>query len=172
MTAARRLAKRPLRPIWLARAGAAVLLALGALAAATPPRAAATTERIVVDRHTGLAIHGFDPVAYFTDAKATIGREELELSLGGAVWRFRNPGNRAAFAEYPDIYMPRFGGYDPVAVARGVATAGHPHLWVIADDRLYLFHSVEAQGLFAADPDGAIVAAEARWAELESTLLP
>src|SRR5918994_2100731 len=102
MTAARRLAKRPLRPILLA-----VMLALATFAmGTTPPRAAATTERIVVDRHTGLAIHGFDPVAYFTDAKATIGREELELSLGGVVWRFRNPGNRAAFAEYPDVYMP------------------------------------------------------------------
>jgi hypothetical protein len=157
-----------MRPILLA-----VMLALGLVAqATTPPRAAAPTERIVVDRHTGLAIHGFDPVAYFTDARAAIGREELELSLGGALWRFRNAGNRAAFAEYPDIYMPRFGGYDPMAVARGVAAVGHPHLWVIADDRLYLFHSIRAQSEFAADPNRAIAAAEARWAEVENSLLP
>ena len=36
-------------------------------------------------------------------------------------------GNRAAFAANPDIYMPRFGGYDPLGVARGVAVAGNPH---------------------------------------------
>ena len=88
------------------------------------------------------------------------------------VWRFRNLGNRAAFAEYPDIYMPRFGGYDPVALARGVATAGHPHLWLIADDRLYLFHSLDAQSAFATDPARAIAAAEAKWAEVVATLLP
>ena len=38
-----------------------------------------------------------------------------------AVWRFRNEGNRAAFAEHPEVYLPRFGGYDPVTIARGVS---------------------------------------------------
>ena len=168
MTAARRLEKRRIGPFCL---GLVVALALVA-AGATALRAAATTERIVVDRQTGLAIHGFDPVAYFTDAKATIGREQLELSLGGVVWRFRNLGNRAAFAEYPHIYMPRFGGYDPMALARGVATPGHPHLWLVADNRLYLFHSLAAQSAFAADQSGAVAAAEAKWAEVVVTLLP
>jgi hypothetical protein len=68
--------------------------------------------------------------------------------------------------------MPRFGGYDPVALARGVATAGHPHLWVVADNRLYLFHSLAAQSAFATDPGVAIAAAEAKWAEVVATLLP
>ena len=34
--------------------------------------------------------------------------------MRGAIWRFRNEGNRAAFAADPEVYMPRFGGYDPV----------------------------------------------------------
>jgi hypothetical protein len=168
MTAARRLGKRPFGLISLGIVVSVAIFAMGA----TGLRAAATTERIVVDRHTGLAIHGFDPVAYFTDAKARIGREELELSLGGVVWRFRNLGNRAVFAEYPDIYMPRFGGYDPVALGRGVATPGHPHLWLVINDRLYLFHSHDTQSAFAADPRHAIAAADARWAEVRSTLVP
>jgi hypothetical protein len=168
MTARRQPGKRPLASIFL---GFALALAMAGMGA-TALRAAATTQRIVVDRHTGLAIHGFDPVAYFTDAKASVGRENLELSLGGVVWRFRNLGNRAAFADHPDIYMPRFGGYDAMALARGVATAGHPHLWLIADDRLYLFHSVAAQNAFAADPAQAIAAAEAKWTEVVATLLP
>lgn len=168
MTARRQPGKRPLASIFL---GFALALAMAGMGA-TALRAAATTQRIVVDRHTGLAIHGFDPVAYFTDAKASVGRENLELSLGGVVWRFRNLGNRAAFADHPDIYMPRFGGYDPVAVGRGVATPGHPHLWVVADDRLYLFHSPEAQSIFAADPEQVIAAAQARWVDVVSTLVP
>jgi hypothetical protein len=168
MTAARRNRKRRLVPpvVGLMVALAAVLLGARALPAA------ATTERFVVDRHTGLAIHGFDPVAYFTDAKARIGREELELSFAGVIWRFRNAGNRAAFAEDPDIYMPRFGGYDPLAMARGVAAPGHPHLWLVADDRLYLFQSLEAQSAFAADPRHAVAAAEAKWADVLGTLVP
>src|SRR5437667_9887895 len=104
------------------------LLAIGAAAVLAAmlsvPAAAQTTERIVVDRHTGLAIHGYDPVGYFTDAKPIVGRPDLEYPYGGAVWRFRNPGNRTAFVDRPDIYMPRFGGYDPIAVRQGRAAPG------------------------------------------------
>ena len=133
---------------------------------------AATTERIVLDRRTGLAIHGYDPVAYFTDAVALAGRAELELSYGGVVWRFRNAGNRAAFAERPDIYMPQFGGYDPVGLAHTVATPGHPQLWLIADNRLFMFHNIEARYAFAADPRQAAALASAKWPVVLRTLVP
>ena len=53
------------------------------------------------------------------------------MRYAGAVWRFSNVGNREAFAARPDVYMPQFGGYDPVGVARGVAVAGNPLVWLI-----------------------------------------
>ena len=68
------------------------------------------------------------------------GNAEFELRYGGAIWRFANLGNRAAFVARPDIYMPQYGGYDPVGVARGVAVAGNPNLWLIAGERLFLFY--------------------------------
>ena len=68
------------------------------------------------------------------------------------IWRFRNEGNRAAFVADPEVYMPRFGGYDPVAVARGASAPGHPELWLIAEERLYLFYSAAARDAFAGDP--------------------
>ena len=109
---------------------------------------AATADRIVVNSHTGLAISGFDPVAYFTDGKPKFGRPDMELSLDGAVWRFRNEGNRAAFADHPEVYTPRFGGYDPVAIARGASVPGHPLFWAVIGERLYLFYSdAGARGL-------------------------
>ena len=84
-----------------------------------PWRPAATDNQLAVNPETGLAISGFDPVAYFTDGKALFGRPEFELSLDGAVWRFSNEGNRGAFEQHPEVYAPRFGGYDPVAIGRG-----------------------------------------------------
>ena len=73
-------------------------------------------------------------MAYFTDAsRMIVGRAEFEHRYAGAIWRFDNEGNRAAFAADPDVYMPRFGGYDPVGIARGVSTAGYPELWVVFD---------------------------------------
>jgi hypothetical protein len=132
----------------------------------------ATTEMMVVNRYTGIAIDGFDPVAYFVDGAPKLGRAELELRAAGVSWRFANEGNRSAFAVHSEVYMPRFGGYDPTAVARGAATAGHPELWLIERQRLYLFYSDQARTAFAADPDAAIAAAERNWPEVRRTLTP
>ena len=160
MAATRRSRKRYVWPTLLA-------LALPGLVAATQ---ASTTERVVVDRHTGLAIYGIDPVAYFTERKPTAGRENFELRHAGAVWRFENEGNKAAFAADPDVYMPRFGGYDAVGVSRGVATPGNPALWVVSDQRLYLFYTAEARTVFLANPADVIAGATAHWAAVKSEL--
>src|SRR5690606_40143287 len=71
------------------------------------------------DNSTGLAIGGFDPVAYFAVARAVRGREGIEHGWNGGGWRFVNDGNRRAFARDPEVYAPRFGGLDPVLLARG-----------------------------------------------------
>ena len=132
---------------------------------------AATTERIVTDYHTGLAISGFDPVAYFTKSKALIGRADIETWFAGATWRFSNEGNREAFTDHPEVYMPAFGGYDPMGVARGVAVPGHPELWLIIGERLYLFHNSKTREAFAAAPEQFIALANRQWPDVESTLV-
>jgi hypothetical protein len=149
--------------------GVAIALAATAL---SPVRhvAAAVTEQVVTSPQTGLAIDGIDPVAYFTDAQALAGRPEFEYRHLGVIWRFRNDGNKAAFARSPEIYTPRFGGYDPVAVARGVAVAGNPLLWIVSGQRLYLFYSSAARAQFVANPDKIAADAEARWPKVSATL--
>lgn len=165
MTAARRSRKRHVGSFWLSLA--LVALASGGNFVALH---AATTERIVVDRHTGLAIYGIDPVAYFTERKPIAGKPDLEYRHAGAIWRFNNEGNRAAFARDPQVYMPRFGGYDPVGVSKGLSTPGYPELWVVYDERLYLFYTENARQAFLANPSAVIAAAAARWADVKSEL--
>lgn len=131
---------------------------------------AATTERIVVNRYSGLAIGGFDPVAYFTDAMAVQGSADFEARGGGAIWRFRNEGNRASFVAHPEIYGPQFGGYDPVDLGRGVTYAGNPRFWVVAGQRLYLFGREENRDAFAAEPARFLKEAGAHWPALEQGL--
>ena len=128
--------------------------------------ARAADDPIVVNPNTGLAISGFDPVAYFTDRKPAFGRPDLELRVEGVVWRFRNEGDRAAFADHPEVYTPRFGGYDPVAVANGKSVAGHPLFWAVSGERLYLFYSAEARAAFLADPARIIARATHKWPEV------
>ena len=169
MTAARRQRKwrRRTAVFFLALAGLGLWLPPG-----TAPLAAATTERVVSDPNSGLAISGFDPVAYFTDTVPKLGLPEFELRFAGVTWRFRNEGNRAAFLANTEVYMPRFGGYDPIAVAHGASAPGHAELWTIAEDRLYLFYSAAARDAFAGDPGPAIDAAERVWPAVLRTLAP
>jgi YHS domain-containing protein len=127
---------------------------------------AATTERIVTNPRTGLAIDGYDPVSYFIDDGATVGRGDFEVRYRGAVWRFRNSGNQAAFMDRPGDYEPRFGGHDPVAVVRGAPTPGNPEIWLIVGGALYLFYSVESRNEFQSDPARIAMQAEAKWPDV------
>jgi hypothetical protein len=131
---------------------------------------AAFTERVVVNRQTGLAINGFDPVAYFTDGTAMPGQPDIEVAAEGAIWRFRNEANKAFFVANPEIYGPQFGGYDPTGVARGVAAAGRPELWLISRQRLYLFNTEDNRTAFAADPSRFTGEADSRWPLLRNGL--
>jgi hypothetical protein len=164
MTAARQQRKSP-----LAFGLALGLAVLGGIFTA-PAIGAAASDRIVVNANTGLAISGFDPVAYFTEAKPKIGRPKFELRVDDTVWRFANEGNRAAFADHPEVYSPRFGGYDPVAVARGNSVPGHPLFWVVAGERLYLFYSAAERAAFLADPGRVLEAAERKWPAVARTI--
>jgi hypothetical protein len=167
MTSTRRLGK--VQPIGITWSLAALLAVL--VPPFDPPRAA-VTERVVTDRHTGLAMDGYDPVAYFTDSRPKMGRPEFEYQFKGVIWRFSNAGNRDAFAENSDVYVPRFGGYDPIAIARGVAVPGNPTLWVVAQERLYLFYSNDARESFNADVTRAVAAAYAAWPGVSQGLGP
>lgn len=145
----------------LLRVATAMLMAVNGVAAAPAT---------VTDPETGLAINGFDPVAYFTEAAPRPGRGDVEYRLDGVTWRFRNEGNRAAFADDPRVYAPQFGGYDPVAIARGTSVPGHPLFWLVTGQRLYLFYSKQAREEFVAHPQNVIAQAERRWPEVQRNL--
>jgi YHS domain-containing protein len=175
----------PARQQWKSASGAArrrlVPAAWGALwrvalalVAVLPvlPVSAAMTERVVVDPQSGLAMNGYDPVSYFTDAAPLFGRPDQESRFAGVIWRFRNEGNKAAFMANPEIYMPRYGGYDPIALGRGVAVAGNPLLWAMVGERLYFFHNEVARERFIADPNEAILHADNKWPTVVSGLIP
>jgi hypothetical protein len=142
----------------------------GQLAVSESAALAATTERIVTNRFSGLAIEGYDPLAYFVDGRPETGLPEFEAAQGGAVWRFRNEGNRASFIAHPEVYGPQFGGYDPVDLARGITVAGNPLFWVVTGQRLYLFAREDNRDSFAANPQAFLPQATSRWPQLEEQL--
>ena len=72
---------------------------------------AADSVRPVNKNEVGIAIKGYDPVAYFTENRAVKGKEEFEYLYEGARWRFSNAAHRDLFAANPERYMPQYGGF-------------------------------------------------------------
>src|SRR5262249_12202246 len=106
------------------------------------------------------------------DATPRYGLADHELNFAGVIWRFRNVGNKAAFAAHPDVYMPRYGGYDPIAIGRGVAVAGNPLLWMMVGERVYLFYDTQSRARFPAIRAGATLIAAPKWPGVAAGLVP
>jgi YHS domain-containing protein len=59
----------------------------------------------------GVAIKGYDPVAYFTLGEPTRGSAEFEHTWMGAKWRFANAAHLELFKSNPGKFAPQYGGY-------------------------------------------------------------
>ena len=75
--------------------------------AGTPAQA----EPLINTNWRGLAIKGYDPVAYFTLGVPTKGKRHYEFQWRGAKWRFVNQDHLEIFKQNPEQSAPRYGGY-------------------------------------------------------------
>lgn len=116
----------------------------------------------------GLALRGYDPVAYFTDGAPQRGSAEFAAEWGGAEWRFATAANRDAFMAAPEAYAPQYGGYCAWAVSQGYTAPINPHAWAIVDGRLYLNASTRVQRRWARDAGDHIQRADANWPGLRN----
>ncbi|MBS1567181.1 MAG: YHS domain protein [Bacteroidetes bacterium] len=90
----------------------------------------------------GLAIDGYDPVAYFTTGKAIEGSREYTFTIDGATYRFANAHNRDLFKSAPSKYQPQYGGWCAYAMgASGEKVDVDPGTFKIIDGKLYLFYN-------------------------------
>ncbi|MBL4784141.1 MAG: hypothetical protein JKY49_01810 [Cohaesibacteraceae bacterium] len=128
------------------------------------------TRKFITDDATGVALFGFDPVAYFIEQKAIEGTNKLEFVWQNTVWRFEKEGNLEAFKQHPYIYAPIYGGYDAMGVSRGFLSVGNPAIWIIRENRLYFFKSVANRIAWLNDPDRHILRASGHWPNLDYNL--
>src|SRR5512135_2769630 len=94
-----------------------------------------------IDKTGGVAIRGYDPVAYFTESKPVEGSKQFTFEWQGATWRFASAANRDLFAKTPEKYAPQYGGYCAYAVSQGHTATIDPQRWRIVDGKLYLNYS-------------------------------
>ena len=115
-----------------------------------------------VDR-SGVAIKGYDPVAYFTDKKAVKGNAQLQSNVGGVIYYFASAENKAAFDADAAKYQPQFGGFCAWAVSRGYTAPIDPNAFQIVNGRLLLQYSLKVRTDFSADTEGNLKKANANW---------
>src|SRR5215471_2765107 len=99
----------------------------------------------------GIALHGFDPVAYFTQHKAVKGDAQLTAVYKGVTYEFASKEDQAAFQASPEKYVPQYGGFCAFATSVGVKADIDPHEFAIHDGKLYVNNSDRAQKLFEQD---------------------
>ncbi len=115
---------------------------------------------------TGLALQGYDPVAYFTLGEPTPGNWTITATHDDATYRFATEEHRAAFEADPEAYLPQYGGYCAFGAAMGFKFDGDPNQWRIVDGELYLNISADIQERWLTDIPGYVERADANWPEI------
>ena len=111
----------------------------------------------------GVAVGGYDAVAYFTEKKPVRGSKEFTAEHTGVTWRFASKANRDAFIANPGRYAPQYGGYCAWAVANGYTAKGDPNAWSVVDGKLYLNYSKGVRRQWSKDIPGNIAKGNANW---------
>jgi YHS domain-containing protein len=117
----------------------------------------------------GVALHGYDPVAYFVAAAPQKGQAQYSYEYKGSKFYFASDANRRAFMEAPEKYAPQFGGYCAYGTSQGYKVSTQPDAFAVVKDKLYLNYNKKVQEIWRQDVPGNIDRAEKNWPEVQKT---
>ncbi|MCI0445758.1 hypothetical protein L0244_22790 [bacterium] len=139
---------------------------LGNAFAQEEPSIYGTRKADPIFQERGLAIRGYDPVAYFNLNEPESGKKDFEFEFMGATWRFVSAENRDAFKNDPNKYLPQYGGYCAYGMSHGYAAPIDPAAWSIVDGKLYLNFSRDVRREWKKDIGGHIKRADVNWPKI------
>lgn len=114
----------------------------------------------------GIAIRGYDTVAYFTEGKPVEGKDAFSTEWEGATWKFASQNHLDLFTGDPEKYAPQYGGYCAYGVAVGNLVKIEPDLWSIVDDKLYLNFNDKFNNKWLDDISGYVATANEKFEAL------
>ncbi|MCK9193063.1 MAG: YHS domain-containing protein [Nevskia sp.] len=117
-------------------------------------------------KRTGVAIRGYDTVAYFKDSKPVPGKDEFVTEWMGAKWKFASQEHLDLFKADPTKYAPQYGGYCAYGIAKDNVVKIEPDQWTIADGKLYLNYDADIQKKWKGDQAGYIKQADGKFSTL------
>ena len=113
---------------------------------------------------SGVAISGYDTVAYFTKSDSVKGEKQFSTEWNGSTWRFSSSENLEKFKADPEKYAPQYGGYCAWGLgAKGELFPIDPDVWRIVDGKLYLNYDSSIQRKWLKDVPGFIQKADNNW---------
>jgi YHS domain-containing protein len=116
-----------------------------------------------------VALHGYDPVAYFTDGAPKQGSPQFWSVFDDTVYYFESATHRALFVNEPDRYAPQYAGFCTGGVAMGMARVeADPHAWVITRGRLFVFFAKSDVDDFQKNPEETVSKADANWRQMQA----
>lgn len=128
--------------------------------------ALAQTQTLLNLDNSGVAIQGYDPVAFFTDGKPVKGTPEFSFKHAGATYLFASKENQELFEKAPAKYEPVFGGYCAYGVSRNKLVEIDVQAFQIVDGRLLLQYSKGVREKFNKDQTGNLAKANENWPKL------
>ena len=125
------------------------------------------TSRVLVNvDENGLALQGYDPVAYFMQGRPVQGDSGNRLAFKGAIYQFANAEHKRLFEADPSKYEPQFGGFCGYAASINKVSPVSVDYWEIIDGRLVLQHNQKAWDLWHKDVSGNLDKADYNWPDL------
>lgn len=118
---------------------------------------------MVLTDSRGLALRGYDAVAYQSDKKAMQGSSAHSLVWQGRIWRFATSQNKVLFSRTPRRYVPSYGGYGAWAMAQGYMAEGNPKVFQVIGQRVFLFISEEQRKRWRENINGFVRLADHQW---------
>lgn len=115
----------------------------------------------------GVALGGYDPVAYFEGAEPTPGVDTISASYEGARYLFASEAHRKTFLANPKKYIPEFGGFCAVGASFGEKADIDPKTGKVVNGKLYVNNSAKVQSIFDKDTSAIITRAEASWSSVK-----
>lgn len=121
-----------------------------------------STSQINLDEQ-GIALGGYDPIAYFESGKPMAGVASLSATYRGARYLFATAAHRKTFVAHPQRYIPEFGGFCATGTAFGEKVDVDPRTGKVVHGKLYLNNGPRALAIFDKDPAGIIGKAQTNW---------
>lgn len=116
-----------------------------------------------VNTKNGVAIQGYDPVAYFENNQATKGNKEITANYQEAVYYFSSNENKETFLKNPSQYVPQFGGFCAYGMSEGYEAPVQPEAFTIVDNKLYLNYNLKVKETWLKDKENRIERAHKNW---------